>query len=251
MALRIVLLSGFEHVEHDGYEGCVSTLKHRLEFAMNIRAREQRLVNNIREYEDDEYITHGEISSLTLIQRDPEQAVWLETLRTIDIKSWQGHIPLWVLADRECMKIAVLKCPCMLESCSDTIRNDRSFVMELVRKCGYILQYAPQTLRDDRQIISEAIRSEYPFEALCSALPKWRADAQLVLEVAKQDMSVAYITDNALWSCKKFRKKFVNCLYKKPNVRDRRFSAKILRKQLGRKWFCRTWKVWQGWKTNQ
>ena len=116
MALRVFLLSGFEHVEHDGYEGYVSTLKRRLEFTMNIRAREQRLVNNIREYKDDDYITHGEILCLTLIQRDPEQAVWLETIRTADIKSWQGLIPLWVLADRECMTIAVFKCPCMLES---------------------------------------------------------------------------------------------------------------------------------------
>ena len=180
--IQVTTVSGKTYMPSGFICGSVDALKTGLEEATRIPSREMRLVNGTTELPDDYFIPLGSVAKLTLVRREPMQALWLERarMRPFSLAS-SANTPRWVFEDHEIMLAAARLNPAILQHCGQILVESESFVAAAVEQCGLVLHFLPGRYHVRRDLMLKAIHSGYAYEALYDAHRSLRTDEALSL----------------------------------------------------------------------
>mmetsp|Transcript_92712 Transcript_92712/g.288601 ORF Transcript_92712/g.288601 Transcript_92712/m.288601 type:complete len:277 (+) Transcript_92712:35-865(+) len=170
------------------WDWTVLNLKVRLKKEWGIPPREQRIVAGAAELHDDALVNDlcsgsSGTTSLTLLRRSPEQALWLSRAGREPLQL--RGAPQDIRADAEVVLRAVQADWRALEFAAPELKAERGVVMAAVEQDGLALQQAPAELRADREVVLAAVQQNGL--ALQFADDRLRGDEEVVRAAAQQD----------------------------------------------------------------
>eukprot|EP00928_Gymnodinium_smaydae_P056324 TRINITY_DN39720_c0_g1_i1.p1 TRINITY_DN39720_c0_g1~~TRINITY_DN39720_c0_g1_i1.p1 ORF type:complete len:544 (-),score=132.02 TRINITY_DN39720_c0_g1_i1:17-1648(-) len=119
---------------------------------------------------------------ILLARRSPEQMEWLRLVQTGDVQL--SSAPLAILGDAEVMLAAIdPSSGSAMQHASESLRNDREFVLRAVAKNGDALQFAAQEFWSDRAVLLSAVRTSA--SALALAPTSLQADREVVMAAVR------------------------------------------------------------------
>lgn len=209
--LRVNTLAGFVCTVHASLDWTVAEAKAAIEEALpRIPVCRQRLLVGEVELLDSELLSSvfevGKIAEVTLVQRTPEQADWIqkagsEFTQLLENKdAWSDHDTVLAAVhrsgaslqyasdelrgDREVVLAAVAESGLALQHASPALVADPGVVLHAVERCGRALEFASPELLEQDDFVTAAVRSNWRCLEYCS--DAHRANRALVMEaVAK------------------------------------------------------------------
>jgi len=189
MELRIATLDGTVLEVAAEHHWRVADLKAELGEVTGLPSRELRLIGGLVELKDDAELLDalaGAAPPPAPLRRPPEQAYWLEEVRSDGRKLKDA--PPHIKADQEVVLAAVKGNWSAFRSASEELRADPEVVLSAIQENGNVFRYASPALQADLPFILAAIRrNACSFNCASEAL---RGDRQLVLAAVKENADV-------------------------------------------------------------